>query len=236
MSDNSAPPPSATPPGATPAPAEVVVALDSARSWRRGKRAEDDSLRLSTIGVVIEHGRVLRQPLRLGIGTISVGAVDPGPARARSNEGRFPILRRLGPTAVVPRSEGIEGWLWTSSGGTGLTMLCEEDEAPNAALVFAKPLSEDAVTRAFEPDFVTALAARSPLGVPAVHGLLFRVADPLHAGRAFSRFGFERPLTDREVPPALRRSLPTDRSADPVLRLGTDERAAARSLAPPGFS
>jgi hypothetical protein len=102
--------------------------------------------------------------------------------------------------------------------------------------VFAKPLSEDAVTRAFEPEFVTALAARSALGVPAVHGLLFRVADPLAAERAFSRFGFERPLTDREVPPTLRRSLPTDRSADPALRLGGDERTAARSIAPPGSS
>jgi hypothetical protein len=236
MSDRSAPPPSATPPGAKPAPTEVVVALDAARSWRRAKRAGEECMRLSTIGVVIEHARVLRQPLRLGLGTISVGVVDSGPARARSNEGRFPILRRLGPTAVVPRSEGIEGWLWTSTGGSGLTMLGEDDEAPNAALVFAKPLSEDAVTRAFEPEFVTALAARSPLGVPAVHGLLFRVADPLAAERAFARFGFERPLTDREVPPTLRRSLPTDRSADPVLRLGGDERAAARSIAPPGSS
>jgi hypothetical protein len=236
MSDRSAPPPSATPPGAKPAPREVVVPLDAARSWRRAKRAGEDLLRLSAIGVTIEHGRVLRQPLRLGLGSISVGAVDPGPARARSNEGRFPILRRLGPTAVVPRSEGIEGWLWTSAGGTGLTMLGEDDEAPNAALVFAKPLSEDAVTRAFEPEFVTALAARSPLGVPAVHGLLFRVADELAAQNAFTRFGLERPLTDREVPPTLRRSLPTDRSADPVVYLGGDERAAARSIAPPGSS
>jgi hypothetical protein len=235
MSDRSAPPPSASPPGAKTGPTEVVVALDAARSWRRGKRVEEDCLRLSTLGMVIEHGRVLRQPLRLGIGTISVGVVESGAARARSNEGRFPVLRRLGPTAVVPRSEGIEGWLWTSTGGSGLTLLCEDDEAPNAALVFAKPLSEDAVTRAFEPEFVTALAARSPLGVPAVHGLLFRVADPLAAERAFSRFGFERPLTDREVPPTLRRSLPTDRSADPMVRLGGDARAAG-SIAPPGFS
>jgi len=232
---SSAPPPSSTPPGSPSAPREVVLPLDAARSWRRAKRDGEDCVRLSTMGVVIEREGVLRQPLKLGLGSISVGCVDPGSARARSGEGRFPVLRRLGPTAVVPRSEGIEGWLWTSNGGSGLTMLCEEDEAPNAALVFAKQLSEEAVTRAFEPDFVTALAARSPLGVPTIQGLLFRVVDSLAAERAFARFGLERPLTDREIPPTLRRSLPTDRSADPIVRLGGDERAAARSIAPPGL-
>ena len=49
--------------------------------------------------------------------------------RARRSEsgqvGRFPVLRRLGPTAVIPRTEGIEGWLWTSTGGTALTNLGE---------------------------------------------------------------------------------------------------------------
>ena len=230
MSSHSAPPPS---PASSGLPHEVLLTFDAGRSWRRARRGGEDRLRLSSLGVVIEHEGTLRQPLPLGLGTISVGAVDPGPARARSEEGRFAILRRLGPTAVVPRSEGIEGWLWTSTGGSGLTMLGDEDEAPNAALVFAKPLSEDAVTRAFVPEFVTALAARSPLGVPTIHGLLFRVADTLATERAFTRFGLERPLTDREVPPTLRRSLPGDRSADPVVHLGGEERAA-HSVAPPG--
>jgi hypothetical protein len=234
VSEMSAPPPSLTPPGAPSAPREVVLALEPGRSRRKSQRGED-CLRLSTMGVVIEYERPLVQPLRLGIGTISVGCVDPGSARARSGEGRFPILRRLGPNTVVPRSEGIEGWLWTGNGGSGMTMLLDEDEAPNAALVFAKPLSEDAVTRAFQPEFVTALAARSALGVPAIYGLLFRVADALQAERGFARFGLERPLTDREVPPTLRRSLPTDRSADPMLQLGGSERVAAHSVAPPGL-
>jgi hypothetical protein len=208
-----------------------VLALDAGR--KRKNRA--DCLRLSTMGVVIEYERPLLQPLRLGIGTISVGCVDPGPARARSGEGRFPILRRLGPTSVVPRSEGIEGWLWTSDGGSGMTMLLDDDEAPNAALVFAKPLGEELIVRSFEPEFVTALAARSPLGAPAINGLLFRVEDTLAAERAFARFNLERPLTDREIPPTLRRSLPTDRSADPMIRLGEDQRAPERSVAPPGL-
>jgi hypothetical protein len=211
-----------------------VLALDPGRSRRKSRRGED-CLRLSTMGVVIEYERPLLQPLRLGIGTISVGCVDPGPARARSGEGRFPILRRLGPASVVPRSEGIEGWLWTSDGGSGMTMLLDEDEAPNAALMFAKPLGEELIVRSFDPEFVTALAARSPLGAPAINGLLFRVEDTLAAERAFARFNLERPLTDREIPPTLRRSLPTDRSADPMVRLGDDQRAAEGSIAPPGL-
>jgi hypothetical protein len=208
-----------------------VLALEAGRK----RKNLEGCLRLSTMGIVIEYERPLLQPLRLGIGTISVGCVDPGSARARSGEGRFPILRRLGPNTVVPRSEGIEGWLWTSNGGSGMTMLLDEDDAPNAALVFAKPLGEDLIVRSFEPEFVTALAARSPLGVPAINGLLFRVEDTLATERAFTRFNLERPLTDREIPPTLRRSLPTDRSADPMIRLGDDERAAERSVAPPGL-
>jgi len=234
VTDRSTPPPSAAPPGTLSEPREVVLPLDSGRLWRRPRRGGVDRLRLSAIEVVIEHGRVLRQPLRLGLGSISAACVEPGGARARSEEGRFPVLRRLGPTAVVPRSEGVEGWLWTSTGGSGLTQLGDDAEAPNAALVFAKALGEDAVTRAFEPEFATALAAHSPLGIPAVYGLLFRVADPLATERAFARFGLARPLTDREVPPTLRRSLPGDRPADPPIRHVPDKRAAARSVAPPG--
>ena len=67
---------------------------------------------------------------------------------------------------MIPRTEGIEGWLWTSTGGTALTNLGEDDEAPNVALVFAKPLDDARLHAAFDPEFVTALAARSPLGEP----------------------------------------------------------------------
>jgi hypothetical protein len=230
---STAPPPSSAPAGSG-ARRELVIELEAGRAWRR-RGAGADRLVIAALGVTIEHGRVLREPLRLPPGTIAIGCVDRGPARAGALEGRFPILRRLGPTAVVPQSEGIEGWLWTSIGGSGLTMLGEEDEAPNGALVFAKPLGEHVVERAFDPEFVTALAAHSPLGVPAIYGLLFRVADALAAERAFTRFGLMRPLTDREVPPTLRRSLPNDRSADPAVRLGGADANAARSVAPPGM-
>jgi hypothetical protein len=79
------------------------------------------------------------------------------------------------------------------------------------------------------------IAARSPLGAPAVYGLLFRVADTGKTETTFRQFGLLRPLTDREVPPTLRRPLPTDRPADPVLRGGGEDQRAATSVAPPGL-
>ena len=78
-----------------------------------------------------------------------------------------------------------------------------------------------------------ALADRSPLGVPAILGILFRVADPSAAETAFRSYGLLRPLTDREVPPTMRRALPSDRSADPTVPGRPQPRTG--SVAPPGF-
>jgi hypothetical protein len=214
-----------TPPP-TSGPREFELALEPSR--RRGAAL----LRLSSMGAVIEHEPALQVPLHLPLGTLQLGLAEPGPARPGGTVGRFPILRRLSATAVVPREHGVEGWLWTSVGGSALTVLGDEEDAPNAALLFTKPLGEDAVA-CFEPGAAAEIAARSPLGAPAVYGLLFRVKDTRHAETTFRRFGLLKPLTDREVPPTLRRSLPTDRSADPVLRGGDDARAAT-SVAPPG--
>jgi hypothetical protein len=83
------------------------------------------------------------------------------------------------------------------------------------------------------PEALEALVARSPLGVPAVPGFLFRVAEPANAETAFRTYGLLRPLTDREVPPTMRRSLPTDKSADPAIR--TSSEGPKGSVAPPGF-
>jgi hypothetical protein len=193
-----------------------------------------------TLGVralTIEHGRVMQAPLELPLAMIKVATLDPGPARASGQFGRFPVLHRMSPTTVIPRQEGIEGWLWTNTGGTGLTNLGDDDEAPNVALVFTKPLGEAGLRESFDPEFVTALAARSPLGSPAIHGLLFRVADTLAAEQGFRRWGFQSVLTDKEIPPTLRRHLPTDKPADPQVRGGNADAArAATSVAPPGMS
>jgi hypothetical protein len=226
----STPPPSAAPPGTSQR--EFVLALEGSRSW--GRRRGEDSLRLSPLGAVFEHERLLREPLRLPLGTLQLGLVEPGAARVNGSAGRFPVLKRLGATAVVPREEGIEGWLWTSNGGSGLTVLGDEEDAPNAALLFTKPLGDEAI-RSFVPAAAEAIAARSPLGTPVVYGLLFRVTDHLLAERTFRQFGLLRPLTDREVPPTLRRALPTDRSADPRLAGTGEDRRAATSIAPPGM-
>jgi len=232
----SVPPPSVPPPAATPAPIvsagpELVLALEAGR---RGRRGAADHLSLSRSGLRIEHERVLRAPLELALGALKVATVDPGPARTSGAVGRFAVLRRLGPKAVIPESEGIVGWLWTSSGGSGLTSLCEDDEAPNLALVLAKPLEEALLRAVFAPDFLAALAARSPLGRPTVLGVLLRVADGFRAADGFKAWGYPDVLTDREIPPTLRRHLPTDRPADPALQGGLDTRAAT-SVAPPGF-
>jgi hypothetical protein len=227
---SSAPPPTSA---ATAAGREYVVDLEGGRSWRKRSAAEG-RFRFSGIGAVLECDAMLLEPLRLSLGQLQLGALDPGPARVGSSAGRFPVLRRLGPTAVVPRQEGIEGWLWTSTGGSGMVSLGDEEDAPNAALLFTKPLPEETVARCFRPDFLEELAERSPLGVPAVLGFVFRVGEVVKTENVFRQFGLLKPLTDREVPPTLRRSLPTDRSADHTIRVDHDARAAT-SVAPPGL-
>ena len=193
-----------------------------------------DALRLSPNGATLEVDSILREPLKLTLGQLHLARVDRGPAKVRGQAGRFPVLRRLSATAVVPREQGIEGWLWTSLGGSALTVLGDPEDAPNAALLFTKPLGDDAV-ECFEPEMAQEIAARSPLGAPAIYGLLFRVTDPSKAETVFRQFGLLRPLTDREVPPTLRRALPTDRPADPSLAVTGDDPRASTSVAPPGL-
>jgi hypothetical protein len=237
---SSAPPPPPqppTPPADESAPVaarhEHLLELEGGKGWKR--RRSVDFLKISPAGFELHHGGVLREPLIMPLGALAVAAAETGSARALPNEGRFPILRRLTATKVVPREEGVEGWLWTSSGGSAFLSLCEDDDAPNTALVFAHPLGEELVTRTFEPTCVAALAARSPLGSPAVYGLLMRVSDVLRAQNTFRKFTIDNPLTDKEVAPTLRRALPTDVSADPSVRFNEGARAAS-SVAPPGLA
>jgi hypothetical protein len=222
------------PPSTSTGLRDYVVELEAGKSWGR-RKAGTDLLRLSAMGAAISHERALHTTLRLPLGTLQLGLVDPGPARPGPMTGRFPILKRLSATAVIPREQGIEGWLWTSLNGSALTVLGDPEDAPNAAVLFTKPLGEDAV-ECFVPAMAEEIAARSPLGAPAIYGLLFRVAEPSKAETVFRQFGLLRPLTDREVPPTLRRALPTDRPADPTLHTGGEESRAATSVAPPGSS
>ena len=212
---------------------EYVLELEAPKSWGR-RRGGIDLLRLSAMGASITFDSALHKPLKLPLGMLQLGLVDPGGARPDGLAGRFPILKRLSATAVIPREQGIEGWLWTTLGGSAMTVLGDPEDAPNAAVLFTKPLGEDHL-RSFAPEALEEIAARSPLGAPAVYGLLFRVADTSKAETVFRQFGLLRPLTDREVPPTLRRALPTDRAADPRLASAGDDSRASTSVAPPGL-
>jgi hypothetical protein len=216
---------SAPPPSGLGATRSLAIAFES------GRRMAPDSLRLSPEGATLEVDSILRAPLRLTLNQLHLAQVDRGPAKVRGDAGRFPILRRLSASAVVPREQGIEGWLWTSIGGSALTLV--EDDAPTGALLFTKPLGPSELREAMKPEVLEALVARSPLGVPAVPGFLFRVQDPANAETAFRAYGLLRPLTDREVPPTMRKSLPTDKSADPTL--SGPAQGPKGSVAPPGF-
>jgi hypothetical protein len=219
--------PSAPPPSGSGTTRSVTIAFES------GRRMAPDALRLSPNGATLEVDSILRVPLKLTLGQLHLAQVDRGPAKLRGDAGRFPILRRLSATAVVPREQGIEGWLWTTIGGSALTVLGEEDAAPTGALLFTKPLGPSELQEAMKPEVLEALVARSPLGVPAVPGFLFRLQEPANAETAFRAYGLIRPLTDREVPPTMRKALPTDKSADPTV--GGPAQGPKGSVAPPGF-
>src|SRR5215216_8163245 len=138
----SVPPPSSSfaPPGSgSSALREFTIPLEPESGWRR-RRAGSDVLRMSALGATLEHDRMLREPLELALGMLQIGIVELGSADAKS---RFPILRRLGATAVIPREHGVEGWLWTRAGGSAMTIVGDPEKAPNAALLFTKPLADD---------------------------------------------------------------------------------------------
>lgn len=239
----STPPPSSPPPEGPPASAprtrtrQITLRLDApeVKGWRRalsggGSPASDGAIRLAGSEISFEHAGVLHRPLTIPAGLIAVATVDRGRRQAAEDEGRFAILHRVGPRAVIPAEEGVEGWLWTARSGSALPSLGEG--SPNLALVFVKPLEPELVEECFDPAFISALAARSPLGTPTVFGLLARVADAAAAESAFAELGVDRPLTDREVAPAQRRHLPSDRPANPTASFSEAPRRRT-SIPPP---
>src|SRR3954451_24219848 len=115
---------SAPPPSSAGAGRSVTVAFES------GRRIAPDALRLSPNGATLEVDSILREPLKLTLGQLHLGQVDRGPAKVRGEAGRFPVLRRLSAPTVVPRDQAIEGWLWTSIGGSALTNVGPDNQAP----------------------------------------------------------------------------------------------------------
>ena len=192
-------------------------------------------LSLSPAQIEVAHAQYLAGPLRFAPGAVAVATVDRGPAQPVKDAhiGRFPILHRLATGKMVPREEGIEGWVWTSRDGSALTSLSGED-VPNVALLFVPPLGGPAVTEAFEPSALADIAKRSPLGEPALFGLLLRVVDVEAARVQLERLGVLGVISDRELPPPQRRHLPGDKPANP-LATGVKTSGTESSKPPPGF-
>lgn len=228
MTDASAPPP-----GTGGATVEVPLAAPGGMKRLLGRREGEHRLTMTPQEIVVEHAGALRAPLRFAPGSVVVAATEPGgtPSGKRAF-GRFAVLHRLGPDRVIPREEGIEGWLWTSADGTALTVL--DDDAPNLAFVFSPPLSGERIEAAFEPEVLAELAKRSPLGQPAVFGLLLRTERADVVRDALQRYGLLGTITDRDVAPTQRRHLPDDKPANPAVSLGETSRAAT-STPPPGM-
>jgi hypothetical protein len=193
----------------------------------------EHSLTLTPAEVVVVHSALLT-PLRFAPGSVAVATIDHGPANlGKAARGRFPILHRLAANRLVPREEGIEGWLWTTTDESAFLAL--GDDAPNVAFIFSPPLAAERLQGVLSEDMLAEVAKRTPLGEPALFGLILRTEDHGTLETAFERYGFRRELTDREVPPPQRRHLPDDKPANPAL--GASDRAtASTSVGPPGFS
>jgi hypothetical protein len=197
-----------------------------------GRRRRPGLLRLLGSQLTLTQPGVLREPLTLAGGLVAVAAVELGGRRATGEHGRFPVLNRVSPTRVLSFEHGIEGWLWTARDGSSLPVIGEAGDAPpNLALLFHRPLADEQVRSCFEPDWVRVLADRSPLASPSIPGLLLVAADPGAAEEAFRRFGVLGPVTDREIPPSMRRHLAADKPANP--RIATSEAGRARTSVPP---
>ena len=102
-------------------------------------------------------------PLRLPLGTLQLGLVEFG----SGGDGRFPILKRLSASQVVPRERGRRGLAvdeqrrlrvdrrWATS------RRAERRAAVHPAARRPRP------SRCFEPELAREIAARSPLGAAA---------------------------------------------------------------------
>ena len=240
----SEPPPGSGPPPNSGAPASpgaaqaFLLELEAPSSgFKRllGGRKGPMYLSLAPAEIVIEHAQYLQAPLRFAPGAVAAATVDPGPAQVPKDAdvGRFPILHKLATGKAMPREEGIEGWVWTSRDASAFVSLCGDD-APNVALLFVPPLGGPAVSEAFEPAALAEVAKRSPLGEPALFGLLLRVGDAEAARVQFERLGLLGIVTDREIPPTQRRHLPGDKPANPMAT-GVKASGTESSKPPPGF-
>lgn len=224
---------SAPPPPNTTVAVPLSTGTGGVKKLFGGAPRGEHALTLTPGEVVVRHSALLA-PLCFAPGSVAVATIDHGPANLGKDaaRGRFPVLHRIAVGRVVPREEGIEGWLWTNLEGSAFLTL--GDEAPNVAFVFSPPLAAERLEGVLPGDKLAEVAKRSPLGQPALFGLLLRTENHDDLAAGFERYGFRTELTDREVPPTQRRHLPGDKPANPALDVGTQDRART-SVAPPGL-
>jgi hypothetical protein len=224
---------SAPPPPNTTVSVPLSTGAGGVKRLLGGGQRGEHKLTLTPNELIVEHGTLLA-PLRFAPGTVVVANIDHGPANLGKDtpRGRFPVLHRLTATSVVPRGEGIDGWLWTTIESSVFLVLGEE--APNVAFVFSPPVAAERLEGVLPPEELAEVAKRSPLGQPALFGLLLRTDDHMALEHGFSRYGFRRELTDREVPPTQRRHLPDDKPANPSIG-ATDQDRGKTSVGPPGM-
>lgn len=224
---------SAPPPGSSTVTVPLSKGAGNMKRLLGATPRGEHALTLTPSEVVIEHGSLL-SPLRFAPGSVAVATVDHGPPQLGKDtpRGRFPVLHRLAKDRVVPREEGIDGWLWTNVEASSFLVL--GGDAPNVAFVFSPPVAAERLEGSLTPDMFAEVAKRSPLGQPALFGLLLRTEDHMGLAAAFERYGFRTVLSDREVPPTQRRHLPDDKPANPAVDLGQRDRSQT-SVAPPGM-
>ena len=125
-----------------------MIELESSKAWKRKKSV--DYLKLSPLGLELHHGGVLVTPLTMPLGAIALACTETGPARPMAGEGRFPVLEAA--SAPAPSCRAIRAsraGCGPRAGGSAFPLLCDEDQAPNVAILFAHPLGEDMITRRF---------------------------------------------------------------------------------------
>jgi hypothetical protein len=224
---------SAPPPPNTTVTVQLSRGTGGVKKLLGGGPKGEHQLTLTPTEIIVEHG-MLDAPLRFAPGSVAVASIDHGPPNLGrdTGRGRFPVLHRLAANRVVPREEGIEGWVWTNVEGSVFPVLT--DEAPNVAFVFSPPIAAERLEGVFTASLLAEIAKRSPLGQPALFGLLLRCEEHMELGRGFDRYGFRSEITDREIPPTQRRHLPGDKPANPAVGSVAQDRAKT-SIPPPGL-
>ena len=188
-------------------------------------------------GMELHHGGVLRHPLTMPLGAIALAAhrVRPGAPDGRRGSLPRPAPHQL--HAVVPREQGVEGWLWTAARRLRVPARCATRTRRPTSRSCSPIRSARTPSTAASPG--VRAGARRPLGARQPGRLRPADARPRRAaGGAHLHASSASPSRSptRRSPPTLRRALPTDVSADPTVRSRTAPARRTRSPRPASAS